>query len=254
MVQTTKANLINTEVFAQSVQAKLGNALKLSPLAYTESFQGEQAGSIHVPQYQYVGDSTVILEGQPIPIDLLTSNTVALDLVKVGKAVEITDEAQKSGFGNPIGEAENQLARSIANGVENQMFGALADATLTYANPTAEINGDTVLNASLLFGEDIDEPKTLVVHSRDLGAIRRDGAYQDNKLFDTEIIVSDRVPEGFAYLVKNGGIGYYQSMNLQIETDRDIVSKTTVISADQHFAVHLRDASRVVAITIPAGV
>lgn len=254
MPTTLKANLINTEVFAQAVQSKLGDALKLAGLMYSESFEGEQAGSIHVPRYEYIGDAGVIAENTPIPIDLLTSSTVALPLVKVAKAVEISDEAQKSGYGNPIGEAESQIARSIANGIENLLFTSMADATLTYTNGGADITGDTVLNASLLFGEDLDEEKTLVVNSANVASIRRDTNYVEGKIFDTNIVVSDRVPAGFAYLMKNGALAMYAGKNLQVETDRDIVSKTTVITADQMVAVHLRDASRIVEIVLGATV
>lgn len=51
-------------------------------------------------------------------------------------------------------------------------------------------------------------------------------------------------------MVKAGALGIYMKRNAQVESDRDIVNKTTVITADQHYGVHLKDDTKVVAITV----
>jgi len=41
---------------------------------------------------------------------------------------------------------------------------------------------------------------------------------------------------------------------VDVEAERDIVSKTTVLTADQHYGVHLADDSKAVKITITPAV
>ena len=170
----------------------------------------------------------------------------------MAKAVNLTDEAVKAGFGDPIGEAENQLTRSIANGIEREMFASLAGATLAFTTPAGGLTGGAILGGLGLFGEDQDGEKYLVINPVDLADVRTDANFVDGKIFDCELVVSNRVPVGSAYIVKPGAIGLYLAKEVNVEQDRDILAKTTVISADSMFATHLRDASKVVRITITA--
>lgn len=257
MAQTKTTNLINAEVFADAVSTKLGDAIKLLPFAYVESFEGEQSGTIRVPKYAYIGDAAVVAEGVAIDPALLSQTSEDVSVKKVAKAVEITDEAAKSSFGDPIGQAENQLTASIKNGVEREMFTALATATLTYtqaAGSLSKVDGDDVLSALQLFGEDQEGEKTLLLNPNQFANIKKDPAYvkEDNAIYDVNVVFSNRVPVGSAYLVKPEAVAIYLSKDVQIETDRDILAKATVISGDEHFATHLRDASKAVKIVLTA--
>jgi hypothetical protein len=251
MAQTKLGNLINAEVFADAVTSKLGDAIKLYPLAFVQNFEGQQSGSITVPKYEYIGDADVVAEGIAIDPALLSQVSDNLQVVKVGKAVNLTDEAVNGGFGDPVGESENQLTKSIASGIEKKMFEALAGATLVHPNAVA-ITGDSVLDAVALFGEDQDGEKVLLINPADSAQVKKDANYVDGKLFDMEVVISNRVPTGTAYIVKPQAVALYISKEVQVETDRDILSKATVISADSFFATHLRDASKAVKITIGA--
>ncbi|KAA0957699.1 N4-gp56 family major capsid protein [Planococcus sp. ANT_H30] len=249
MTQTKKANLVNVEVFADAVTSKIPGNLKLYPLAFVQNFENEQSGSISVPQYEYIGDADVVAEGVAIDPTLLTANSVPLAIEKVAKAVEITDEAAKGSFGDPVGEAEDQLTASITAGIENKMFAALATATLSHP-ATGALTGDVVIDAVALYGENQDGEKTLVVNPSNFGSVRKDENYADGKIFDLDIVVSAKVPAGTAYVVKPGAVGLYMSKDVDVEDDRNILTKATVLSADAHFATHLRDASKVVKITL----
>ena len=44
----------------------------------------------------------------------------------------------------------------------------------------------------------------------------------------------------------------YMKRNVEVETDRDILAKTTVISADEHYGVALSNESKVVVATFKA--
>ena len=63
-----------------------------------------------------------------------------------------------------------------------------------------------------------------------------------------QVVVSNRVATN-NYLVKRGGLGLVLKRDLMMESDRDIINKSTVITADKHYATYIADASKVVKIT-----
>ena len=252
-MQTKLTNLINAEVFADAVSAKLGDKNPLFPLAYVESFEGVQSGTIRVPQYSYIGDAALIGEGVAIDPKLLSQTSVDLPVVKVAEGVNITDEAANGAFGDPLGEAEEQISNSLNGGIGREMFAALANATLNHTTPVGgTVNGDTVLAGLQLFGEDQEGEKYIFVNSNQFSNVKKDPAYvkEDNAMYDCKVIFSNRVPAGVAYIVKPGAIALYHAKKVQVETDRDILAKSTVVNADEFFVTHLRDASKAVKITL----
>src|SRR5699024_2721442 len=100
-----------------------------------------------------------------------------------------------------------------------------------------------------LFGEDQDELHYILANPDQTGTIKTNKDFKDGKLVDAEVVFSNRVPKGEAYIVKPGAVALYLAKDVEVEEDRDILMKSTVISADEMFATHLRDASKVVKIT-----
>ena len=66
------------------------------------------------------------------------------------------------------------------------------------------------------------------------------------EVLGVQIIRSNKVEVGEAILVKEGALGLALKRDVQIEADRDIVKKTTVITADEHYAVYLYNDTKVV--------
>ncbi|MCA1025780.1 N4-gp56 family major capsid protein [Cytobacillus kochii] len=253
MAQTKLTNLINPELFAQAIQAKLGDAIKFTPVAFQQDLEGQAGGTILVPKYEYIGDAEIIGEGVAIDPALLSQTSVDVPVVKAGKAVELTDEALGNSYGDAMGEAEAQITRAVANGVEKEVVKSLANTTLVHdASTVGKVNGDVYLEAMNLFGEDQEGEKFLFVNPKELASIRKDPGYEDGKLFEATVVVSNRVGVKEAFVMKAGAIGLYLKKELEVEADRNILTKSNVISADQHFATHLRDASKVIKVTVTA--
>lgn len=266
MAQTKLANMVDPEVMANMISAQLENNIRFAPLANVDTtLVGQPGSTITVPKFKYIGDAAVVAEGIAIDTALLETSTEPFTIAKVAKGVEITDEAILSGLGDPIGEATNQLAMAIAAKVDNDVLEALATTTLEYTAGTAW-DLDTISDAIDIFSDEDDAPMALVMNPLDASALRkalagdwdRASDMGDNILVNgtyggvlgAEVVRSNKLESGTAYLVKQGALAIYMKRNVEVETDRDILKKTTVLTADQHYGAHLYDESKAVKITI----
>ena len=116
MTQTKIANLVNPEVMGDMIAAKLPKKLQVIPFAAIDrTLEGVPGNTITVPSYTYIGDAEDVNEGVEAGVVVLGTSTKTATIKKAMKAVELTDEAVLSGYGDPVGNAENQLALSIAS-------------------------------------------------------------------------------------------------------------------------------------------
>ena len=191
-----------------------------------------------------------------VPVSL-EAQSREITIKKASKSVEITDEALLSGYGNPADEIASQLLTSIASKVEADCFAALATASL---KQVGQVNADTVADALVKFGEDLDEEMFLFINPADYAAIRKNPnfAYVNGQqmtiggtvgfIFNCAVVVSNRVAANTAYIVKRGALGIELKRGVNVESDRDILRKTNVYSVDEHYVAYLRDASKVIRI------
>lgn len=267
--QTTKSLMVVPEVMADMISAELPHLIRFSPLATVDNtLVGRPGDTVTIPKFAYIGDAKLVEEGQPIDLEQLTTSTDSFSIQKVGKGAELTDESILSGYGDPKGEATRQMAMSIANKVDNDALTALATTPLAYTEGTA-LTVDTIDKAQQVFGDEELGSMVLIANPKDAGVLRADAAGQWGRASDlgdtiiqngtfgevlgAQVVRSNKLAEGTAYLVKQGALGLYMKRGVQVETDRDIIKKTTVITADQHYGIHLADDSKAVKITITPG-
>lgn len=266
MATTMLQNMVDPQVLADMISAELENAIRFSPLATVDrTLVGRPGSTITVPKFKYIGDADDVAEGEAIDLALLETATEEFTIKKAGKGVEITDEAILSGLGDPIGEAAKQLTMSIANKVDNDVLAALDTTSLVYSEGTAW-DLDTISNAIDIFNDEDDEPMVLIMNPKDAAQLRKAVAGDWDRASDlgddiivrgtygavlgAQVVRSRKVPEGTAYLVKQGALAIYMKRNVEIESDRDIIRKTTVITADQHYGAHLYDESKAIKIKV----
>lgn len=266
--QTKLADLVNPEVMADMISAELPNAIRFSPLAKVDyTLVGRPGDTVTVPKFLYIGDAKDVAEGAPIDLELLTTDKDTFSIKKAGKGLEITDEAVLSGYGDPIGEAQRQLVMSIANKIDNDSLTALATTPLVYPTAAgAKLTVATVDAAQQVFGDEELGAMVLIANPRDAANLRADASgtwSRASDLGDTiirngtfgevlgaQVVRSNKLPVGTAYLVKEGALAIYLKRDILVEADRDIVTKTTVITADEHYGVHLANDAKAVKITL----
>ena len=258
MALTKLQNMINPEVLGAFLETKLVNAIKLSPLAVVGTeLQGRAGNTLTLPTWQYIGDAKDLEEGVADTPVALETQSREIKIKKASKSVEITDEALLSGYGNPADEIATQLLTSIASKVEADCFAALATASLKQVGP---VNADTVADALVKFGEDLDEEMFLFINPADYATIRKNAnfSYVNGQqmtiggtvgyIFNCAVVVSNRVAANTALIVKRGALGIELKRGVNVESDRDILRKTNVYSVDEHYVAYLRDASKVIRI------
>lgn len=324
MTATKLTNLINPQVMAQMVSAKLPKKIRFTPFAAIDNtLVGRAGNTITVPKYAYIGDAEDVAEGVEMGTVVLTASTTQATVKKAGKAVEITDESALSGYGDPVGESGNQLVKSIAAKVDNDCYDAISNATLTYDGTAAVIGYDAIVNTIDKFEEEGDTPaaKVIFVHPKQVTTLRKDSDFKDVNKYPLKVVMdgvigeiggAQAVPSRKVKLVKyekdntdgtitivadtttetttskhlstimanyvgalavgdkvkavsanyyacpivmtsntddvddTAALTIYMKRQASIETDRDILKKTTVISGDEHFVAVLSNESKVV--------
>ena len=274
MTQTKIAQMVNPEVMADMVSAKLPKMIKFTPLAYVErELVGQPGNTVTVPKWEYSGDAKIIEEGAAIEPDQLTTKKSTMTIKKAGKGIELTDEAVLSGYGDPIGQATHQIALAIANKVDNDLVEEAKKAT-QYVDD-APVTGDALDKALAVFADEEDARYVALINPEDAIALRKDTVKEwvrgseiganivvsgtFGETHGVQIVRSKKVDKGKGFLVKvsavetdtddvakYGAFVINLKRDVAIETDRDILKKTTVITGDEHYGVYLYDPTKVV--------
>ena len=173
MTQTQLAQMINPEVMADMVSAKLPKMIKFTPLAYVErELVGQPGSTITVPKWVYSGDAKDIAEGVAIEPDQLTTAKSTMTIKKAGKGIELTDEAVLSGYGDPVGHATQQIALALANKVDNDLIEEAKKTTQFVTE--APTTGAALDKALAVFDDEEDANYVALINPADAIDLRAD--------------------------------------------------------------------------------
>ncbi len=280
---TTKlAQLIDPEVMAPMISAKLASAIVATPFARIDTTLAGQPGStITVPKYQYIGDAEDLAEGVTADKTKLETISANYTIKKAVKQVELTDEAVLSGYGNPVGETNNQLAMSIRSKIDNDVMDELKSAQLTFTG-TGAISYDNVVDAIDVLNEEENVPKVMFIHPKQVSQLRKDSNFISNDKYNNNVIMRGEIGmiantrivpskkainDAGTYFLnpivelrpesqtgdETSAVTIYLKRNLNLETQRELSNYTTLIGADQHYVASLTDESKVVVAKFEVG-
>ena len=274
MAMTKIQDLVNPKVMADMISAKIENKIVVAPFAKVDdTLVGVAGDTIVVPQYSYIGDASDVAEGDAVETTTLVTTTTEATIKKAMKPVELSDEAVLSGYGNPIGETNNQLAAAIAAKVDNDAMDALQTATTIYEAEGA-ISYDGIIDAIDKFGEETNCQKVIFVHPSQLTQLRHDEDFISSEKYtgnvilsgeigmiaNTRVVPSKKVPlvEGqyVCPIVKieseietedeTPALTIYLKRDTNVEMERQTLRRVTDISVDKFYTVVLSNAGKVV--------
>lgn len=254
MALTKIEDLIVPEVMADMISAKVEAKVIISKIAKVDTtLQGQPGNEVTVPQYKYIGDATDVAEGVSMGTAKLETGSTSFTIKKAGKGVSITDEAILSGYGDPVGEANKQLAMAIANKIDSDVVDVInkeyAEGTaedgvkLIYGDGTAQISYAGVVDAEDMFDEEISSDKVLYVHPKQMTKLRKDADFISADKYDGKVMTSGEVGKiGTCRVVRSkkvkldGTKSYYLNpivkMTNDAETEEDAPAVTIYLKRD----------------------
>ena len=271
---TKLENLINPQVMAQMISAKVEQKLRVLPYAKVDNTLKGQAGdTITIPRYAYIGDAVDVAEGEAIPTRQLQVSSVQHTIKKVGIGGILTDEAMLSGYGNPVGQLNSQRALAITAKTDNDALEELYKATTAYTAKGA-ISYAEVVNAIDLFEEEINSDKVMFVHPKQVTQLRLDAdfiakdKYGNQVMLDGEIgmIANARIVPSKKVKLVDGkylnpiiklendnetedaspALTIFVKRDTNVEKERVSKQRLTEVTGDKMYVVALTDETKVV--------
>jgi len=194
---TTMMNqMINPQVMGDMITAKIEALAKITPYAKVDTtLVGVPGDTKTVPSWNYIGDAADVAEGAEVPLTQMSATSTTFTIKKAMKAVGITQEAINSGLGNPVGQAEAQLAKAIVGKVDNDVLDAVLTATTIVGDGTAAIGYDAIVDAVTKFEDEEDGIDKVMFINPKLESVL---------LKDPDFLSADKFTGGVAV---NGAIG-----------------------------------------------
>lgn len=272
---TKLENLIDPEVMAPMISAKIDSAIVVTPFAKVDTTLVAQPGdTITVPKYTYIGDADEVAEGIEAGTAILGVDKDSYTVKKAVKAVTLTDEAVLSGYGNPIGETNNQLGLSIASKIDADAITVAQGAQAKKDLSTAIISYEGIVDAIDLFNEELNTEKVMFVNPHQVTELRKDSNFisadkykegviltgEIGMIANTRIVASKKVEnENGVYncpIIKlnadnrteddTSALTIFLKRDIMLETERHSLKGTTDFVANKHYVVALTDETKVV--------
>lgn len=264
---TNLTDLVNPQVVADVVDERLTDAIQFLPLCKVDrKLEGISGSKVTLPKYAYIGDAVDVSEGGEIPVKKLTASTVEVAVKKAGNGVELTDESLLSGYGDPLGEAVSQLTLSIASKMDKDAMTCLTGigADMTVDKSSEALSADVIADALVKFGDAADGDKVLLIAPAQMAALRKSESWLKatdmgvsslmkgtvGMIHGCQVALSSKIKavEGVYenYIVMPGALALFLKRDTEAEMQRDIVHKTTVVTVDKHYTVHLANEGKAV--------
>lgn len=191
---TKIADLIDPEVMADMISAKIPERIVVAPFAKVDTtLKGVPGTTITIPRYEYIGDAEDVAEGVECGTSKLETSTTQVSIKKAMKAVNITDEAVLSGYGNPVGETNNQIAMSIASKVDNDAMDALQTAQLAYDGSASVIKYAGIVDAIDCFNEEFNTEKVIFVNPKQVTQLRKDSDFISADKYPNDVMMTGEI-------------------------------------------------------------
>ena len=230
MAEVTKtANVIIPEVMGAMIDAKIAALCKLTPYAKVDTtLVGVPGDTKTVPSWNYIGDAEDFdpenTEGKEIETAKLTCGKATFTIKCAAKSVGILQTAINSGLGNPVGQAEMQLAKSIVGKVDNDVFDAAYTAANTH-DAKGVIGYAGIVDSVTKFEDEEDGiEKVMFIHPKQEATLLKDDDFRSADKFEGGVAVRGSIGKIAGCWVKKSKKvklidGVYQCPIIKMEPD-----------------------------------
>lgn len=230
MAEVTKtANVIIPEVMGAMIDAKIDALCKLTPYAKVDtSLVGVPGDTKTVPSWNYIGDAEDFdpenADGKEIETAKLTCGKATFTIKCAAKSVGILQTAINSGLGNPVGQAEMQLAKSIVGKVDNDVIDAAYTAANTH-DAKGVIGYAGIVDAVTKFEDEEDGiEKVMFIHPKQEATLLKDDDFRSADKFEGGVAVRGSIGKIAGCWVKKSKKvklveGVYQCPIIKMEPD-----------------------------------
>ena len=194
MATTTLNDIINPQVMGDMLEAKIPAMLKFTPFAKVDhSLVGVAGDTKTVPSWNFIGAAEDVAEGAEIATKKLTASSTTFTIKKIMQSVGITQESINSGLGDPVGQAETQLAKAIAVKLDADVLAVLLTASLTYDGSGAKISYDGIVDAIAVLDEEENTDKVMFINPAQVATLRKDANFIDKNKYGNDVMVTGEI-------------------------------------------------------------
>jgi len=275
--ETKKTNVIIPEVMADMVKAVLNKKIAAMPYVRTDdTLEGVPGDEITVPQWVYIGDAAEVAEGEEAEATVMSATTTKTKVKKAVKRISLTDEILLCGYGDPLGNASEQIGMSLQAKMDSDFFTEMFKASNVYDGSSAIISYEAIVNAVDKFQEEGNVNKVIFIHPAQLTQLRLDPNFIDKTKYGNDVLMTGeigmiancRVVPTLKAALGSGSTFYqcpiiqidppevtdtaipaltlYLKRNVMIETDRVISKGLTDIVGSVHYAAAVSNQSKLV--------
>lgn len=242
MAVTKLSDVINPQVMGDMIEAKIDALAKLTPYAKVDTtLQGTAGDTKTVPAWNYIGDAEDFDPEADGEIDTtnLTATSSTFTIKCAAKSVGIYQTAINSGLGNPVGQAETQLAKSIVGKVDNDVLDAAYTANNIYvADTLAAIGYDGIVDANAKFNDEEDGiEKVLFINPKQEATLLKEDNFKSADKFDKSVIVKGSIGKiGSCWVKKSRKVKLIQFEKNETGTITIVADGTEESATAKHLA------------------
>ena len=161
-----------------------------------------------------------------IPTTNLTASSTTFTIKCAAKAVSVLQTAINSGKGNPIGQAETQLAKAIVAKVDNDVIAAAYTSKKTSGDGTAQISYAGIVDANTSFLDEEDGiEKVMFINPVQEATLLKDPNFLSADKFTAGVAVNGAIG-------KIAGAWIKKSKKVRLVTAAVDASSGTAVTAD----------------------
>ena len=233
MAVTKISDIINPQVMGDIINAKVEAQCKLTPYAKVDTrLQGVAGDTITVPSWNYIGDAVdfdpevASNTDAEMEVTKLTAGSTTFTVKCAGKSVGVLQTAINSGLGDPVGQANVQLAKSVVNKIDADVVACAYTATNEYNGSASAIGYAGIVGAVCQFEDEEDNvEKVMFIHPNQEASLLTDPQFTSADKFTAGVAVNGAIGKIAGAWVKKskkvkkvGGVWYNPIIKMEADS------------------------------------